>query len=210
MRTGRKVDSAKGGVDQADGDRLAVETGFPTGIPGFAEHQAGGAGAGSGYGQMVGSVFRECGLAGWFDHGSRQCGGVFVEQNARKPGDLAEAGIGIHTLTLADTQQFGLLRLIVTDWEEGRAILEQAGYLVNVTEVVAVEVADRPGGLVGLLDLFEAGGINIEYMYAFTFGREDKAVLVFRFDQPDAAIDRLRAAGINVVNGVELGTRIHA
>ena len=77
-------------------------------------------------------------------------------------------------------------------------MLEQAGYLVNVTEVVAVEVADRPGGLVGLLELFEAGGINIEYMYAFTFGREDKAVLVFRFDQPDAAIDRLRAAGINV------------
>ena len=61
---------------------------------------------------------------------------------------LADAGIGLHTLTLADTQQFGLLRLIVTDWEEGRKILEQAGYLVNVTEVVAVEVADRPGGLV--------------------------------------------------------------
>ena len=123
---------------------------------------------------------------------------------------LAEAGIGMHTLTLADTQQFGLLRLIVTDWEEGRAILEQAGYLVNGTEVVAVEVADRPGGLAGLLDLFEAGGINIEYMYAFTFGREDKAVLVFRFDRPDAAIDRLRAAGISVVEDVELCQRIHA
>ena len=122
---------------------------------------------------------------------------------------LAEAGIGIHTLTLADTQQFGLLRLIVTDWEKGRAILEQAGYLVNVTEVVAVEVADRPGGLAGLLDLFEGSGINIEYMYAFTFGREDKAVLIFRFDQPDAAIERLRAAGINVVEDVELYHRIH-
>jgi hypothetical protein len=75
---------------------------------------------------------------------------------------------------------------------------------------VAVEVADRPGGLAGLLDLFEAGGINIEYMYAFTFGREDKAVLVFRFDQPDAAIHRLRAAGISVVEDVELCQRIHA
>jgi hypothetical protein len=122
---------------------------------------------------------------------------------------LADAGIGIHTLTLADTQQFGLLRLIVTDWENGRAILQQAGYLVNVTEVVAVEVADRPGGLAGLLELFEGSGINIEYMYAFTFGREDKAVLIFRFDQPDAAIERLRAAGINVVEDVELYHRIH-
>jgi len=123
---------------------------------------------------------------------------------------LAEAGISIHTLTLADTQQFGLLRLIVSDWEQGRSVLAQAGYLVKVTEVVAVEVADRPGGLVGLLDLFEGSGINIEYMYAFTFGREDKAVLIFRFDQPDSAIARLRGAGINVVEDVELCHRIHA
>ena len=122
---------------------------------------------------------------------------------------LADAGIGIHTLTLADTQQFGLLRLIVTDWEQGRTILEGAGYLVNVTEVVAVEVADRPGGLAGLLELIDGSGINIEYMYAFTFGREGKAVLIFRFDQPDAAIERLRAAGINVVEDVELCHRIH-
>jgi hypothetical protein len=123
---------------------------------------------------------------------------------------LAEAGIGIHTLTLADTQRFGILRLIVADWEQARGILEQSGYLVNVTEVVAVEVADRPGGLAGLLDLFETTGINIEYMYAFTFGREDKAVLVFRFDQPDAAIALLCARGINVVQNVELCQHIHA
>ena len=122
---------------------------------------------------------------------------------------LANAGISIHTLTLADTQQFGLLRLIVSDWEQGRVILEEAGYLVNVTEVVAVEVADRPGGLAGLLELFEGSGVNIEYMYAFTFGRQDKAVLIFRFDRPDAAIGRLRAEGINVVEDVELGHRIH-
>lgn len=122
---------------------------------------------------------------------------------------LADAGIGIHTLTLADTQEFGLLRLIVSDWEQGRDILEEAGYLVNVTEVVAVEVPDRPGGLARLLELFDGGGVNIEYMYAFTFGREDKAVLIFRFDQPDAAIGRLRAEGINVVEDVEMGHRIH-
>ena len=121
---------------------------------------------------------------------------------------LADAGIGIHTLTLADTQQFGLLRLIVTDWEQGRAILEQAGYLVNVTEVVAVEVADRPGGLAGLLDLFEASDINIEYMYAFTFGRGDTAVMIFRFSDPDAAIARLQSTGINVVGSAEVYARI--
>ncbi len=117
---------------------------------------------------------------------------------------LAEAGIGIHTLTLADTQQFGLLRLIVSDWEEGRRILEQAGYLVNVTEVVAVEVADRPGGLAGLLELFEGSGINIEYMYAFPCLRGDQAILIFRFNDTDAAIERLQAAGINLLASEEL------
>jgi hypothetical protein len=137
---------------------------------------------------------------------------LFLEN---KPGEmtgpcrlLSEAGIGIRTLTLADTMEFGLLRLIVSDWKESRRLLEKAGYLVNVTEVVAVEVADRPGGLTGLLELCKNGGINIDYMYAFTFGREDKAVLIFRFDQPDAAIAKLRAAGINVLADVELAREI--
>ncbi len=139
---------------------------------------------------------------------------LFLEN---KPGEmiqpcraLAEAGIDIRTLTLADTEQFGLMRLIVSDWERARGLLENAGCLVKVTEVVAVEVADRPGGLAGLLELFEGSSINIEYMYAFTFGRDDKAVLIFRFDRPDAAITLLRDAGVNVLHDVELSGRIRA
>lgn len=121
---------------------------------------------------------------------------------------LAAAGIGIRTLTLADTQRFGILRMIVSDWQHARARLEEAGYVVNITEVVAVEVADRPGGLAALLELFEGTDVNIEYMYAFTFGRDDRAVLIFRFDNPDAAIERLRGAGISVVEDVEVYHRI--
>ncbi len=121
---------------------------------------------------------------------------------------LAEAGINIRTLTLADTQRFGILRLIVSDWQQSKELLENAGYLVNITEVVAVEVDDRPGGLGALLELFENTDINIEYMYAFTFGREGRAALIFRFDKPDAAIERLRAAGLNVLGDVEAYHRI--
>ena len=139
---------------------------------------------------------------------------LFLEN---KPGEmiqpcrvLARAGIDIRTLTLADTEQFGLLRLIVSDWQRGRDLLQQAGCLVKVTEVVAVEVADHPGGLTGLLESFEGSGINIEYMYAFTFGRHDKAVLIFRFDQPDAAIAHLQAAGVNVLHDGELSGSIRA
>ncbi len=120
---------------------------------------------------------------------------------------LAKAGINILTLSLADTQQFGILRLIVRDWKQAKAALEKAGLVVNITEVVATEVADRPGGLAEVLSIIEEGGINIEYMYAFTFRMGDKAVLVFRFDNPDAAINLLRSRGINVIGSVELYER---
>jgi hypothetical protein len=121
---------------------------------------------------------------------------------------LAKAGIDIRTLTLADTEQFGILRLIVSDWRHGARVLEEAGYVVNVTEVVAVEVPDRPGGLAELLGVFEESDTNIEYMYAFTFGRGETAVLIFRFNNPDSAIERLRAAGINVVGSAEVYGRM--
>jgi len=137
---------------------------------------------------------------------------LFLEN---KPGQLtapcrllASAGINIRTLTLADTEEFGILRLIVSDWQEGARQLEQAGYVVNVTEVVAVEVADRPGGLADLLAVFEGTGINIEYMYAFTFGRGATAVMIFRFSDPDAAIACLTSSGINVVGSTEVYNRI--
>ena len=133
---------------------------------------------------------------------------VFLEN---KPGRLSEpckvlakAGINIATLSLADTQQFGILRLIVRDWPKAKAALEAAGSVVNVTEVVATEVVDRPGGLAEILDIIERSGINIEYMYAFTFRSQDKAILVFRFDDPEAAIKVLQASNVNVLATADL------
>ena len=133
---------------------------------------------------------------------------LFLEN---KPGHLLEpcrilagAGVNIRTLTLADTQQYGILRMIVSDWQKATALLKDKGYVVATTEVLAVEVPDRPGGLVHLLDTVSQSGVNVEYMYAFTFARNDKAVLIFRFDDPDQAIARLQAAGINVVDSVEI------
>ena len=121
---------------------------------------------------------------------------------------LAEAGISIVTLSLADTEQFGVLRLIVREWQRAREVLEAAGWVVAVTEVLAIEVADRPGGLVELLGLFEQAGINVEYMYAFTARLGNRAVLVFRFDDLDAAITTLTRAGINPVSPIDLYDRL--
>jgi hypothetical protein len=123
---------------------------------------------------------------------------------------LAGSGINIRTLTLADTEKYGILRLIVSDWQAGLHLLREAGYVVNVAEVVAVEVADRPGGLAAVLEALEGDGVNIDYMYAFTFGREDRAVLIFRFNHPDAAIAKLQAAGINVLGSAEVYKEIQA
>jgi hypothetical protein len=117
---------------------------------------------------------------------------------------LAEAGVNVLTLSLADTQQFGILRLIVPDWQKARTVLEGAGCVVKVTEVVAVEVPDRPGGLDGVLAILEQAAVNIEYMYAFTFSRSDRAILVFRFDRVEAAIDVLRSNGVKVISEAEL------
>ncbi len=133
---------------------------------------------------------------------------IFVEN---KPGQLkavcqtlAEANLNIQTLTLADTKEFGILRLILRDWERAKSVLEQAGFVANVAEVLALEVDDHPGGLADVLVAIENAGLNVEYMYAFTFGRHEKAVLIFRFSDADVALERLRAQGVDIVDGVEL------
>ncbi len=117
---------------------------------------------------------------------------------------LARNNINIVTLSLADTQQFGIVRLIVEEWEKARDALEQAGYVVNVREVVAATVADKPGGMAELLDTIGKVGVNIEYMYAFTSKHGSEAVLVFRFDDPDKAIEALKASGRNVLDAPAL------
>jgi hypothetical protein len=122
---------------------------------------------------------------------------------------LGDAGIDIVTLALADTEQFGILRLIVADWQRARSALEAAGTVVNVTEVIAIEVGDHPGGLLAVLDVLDGAGLAIEYMYAFAAGPQtQKATLVFRFEDPDAAVRVLARHGVNVVGSAALLQRV--
>jgi hypothetical protein len=121
---------------------------------------------------------------------------------------LAAAGVNIITFALADTQQFGIFRMIVEDEERAKHVLEQSGYVVKLTEVVAVEVPDRPGGLAEVLEVIERGGVNVEYVYAFTVKRVGNGVLVFRFSAPDAAVRCLTEAGIPVLSTDEIARRM--
>jgi hypothetical protein len=137
---------------------------------------------------------------------------VFLEN---RPGQLsvpiralAEADLNVLTLSLADTQQFGILRLLVNDPQAARDVLEKAGCVVKVNDVVAVDVPDRPGGLASVLDGIESAGLNLEYMYAFTYRSKQEAMMIFRFEDPDSAIDVLASCGFNVVDAATLDDRV--
>ena len=108
---------------------------------------------------------------------------------------LADAGINIATLSLADTSDFGIVRLIVDDHEKARDVLLDGGHAVKVTQVVAVCVPDRPGGMAEVMSVLDAAQANIEYSYAFAFHRGEKAVLVFRFSDNEKAEAALAKAG---------------
>ncbi len=124
----------------------------------------------------------------------------------RAPCDaLAAAGIDLLTMSLADTAQFGILRFIVRDPEAAKKVLEEIGMVAKVTEVVPVEVENRPGGLAAVLAAIEDAGLGVEYMYDFgAASGGGKAAIIFRFDDPDAALMALEAAGVRVLDSEEL------
>ncbi|MEI8206928.1 MAG: ACT domain-containing protein [Kiritimatiellales bacterium] len=116
---------------------------------------------------------------------------------------LAEAGINIVTMTLADTREFGILRLIVREWQRAKEVLEAAGFAVNTTDVMAIEVTDEPGGLEKILKVAEAGGLSVEYMYAFACKQKKNALIVIRFDNIERASAVLESAGIGILSAAE-------
>lgn len=117
---------------------------------------------------------------------------------------LAQAGINIRALSLADTSDFGILRLIVDDTERAKNIMKEAGFTVGRTFVIAVEVSDQPGGLHKILDVLSGHGVNVEYMYAFVQQGGSNATLIFRFDRIDQAIEVLKANGIHILSAQEI------
>ena len=133
---------------------------------------------------------------------------IFLENKSGRLADvarvLATAGVNIRALSLADTADFGILRLIVDQNDRAKQALKENGFTVGKTEVIAVEVPDRPGGLALILRALDSAKINVEYMYAFVQRSGDNAILIFRFDELDAAIRALTQVGIRVLKGHEV------
>ncbi len=130
---------------------------------------------------------------------------IFLENKAGRLAEitrvLAQAGVNIRALSLADTSDFGILRLIVSDNDKAKAVLKEHGFTVGKTDVVAVEVEDRPGGLSHILGILSKENINVEYMYAFVQRSGENAVIVFRFDDIDVAVRLLQENNLRVLEG---------
>lgn len=132
---------------------------------------------------------------------------VFLENSpghlARLTRTLADASINLRALMVADTAEFGVVRIICDRPHEAKAILEQGGFGVSLTRVIAVEIPDRPGGLADVLDVLGGAGINVEYAYAFVEPGAEAAVDVFKVDDPTAAAV-LKGAGFTVIEPAKL------
>lgn len=135
---------------------------------------------------------------------------IFLENKsgrlARVTRVLGENGINIRALSIADTTDFGILRIIVNDPDKAYNALKEAGFSVNATDVIAVEIKDTPGGLAGPLEYLREANINIEYLYAFLTKASNAALVVFRVEQIDEAIRVLQEKGIRILDGAEVYT----
>ena len=108
---------------------------------------------------------------------------------------LAQNNINIRALSLADTSEFGILRLIVDKPEEGKKILSEAGIVVRVTNVLSLTMEDTPGGTLGVLRLLAERGIGVEYMYAFAGKNDGEAYMIIQADDLEAAENILSSSG---------------
>jgi len=128
---------------------------------------------------------------------------VFLENRKGRLYDvcslLGNHDINIRALTIAESPEFGILRLVVDKPKDAVDILKRKGFIAKLTDIVAVEVDDKPGGLARVLRVLYDNSVNVEYMYGFVEKFSDRALLVFRFDSPDKAIVILKKNKINIV-----------
>lgn len=133
---------------------------------------------------------------------------IFIENKSGRLAEVArvlgEKNVNIRALSLADTSDFGILRLLVDNTNVAFDALKVSGFTVNKTEVVAVEVPDQPGGLCTILQVLDDAEINVEYMYAFAERHADNAVIIYRFDETDEAIKVLQERGVSILGGEQL------
>lgn len=133
---------------------------------------------------------------------------VFIENRSGRLREVATVlgknGINIRALSLADTSDYGILRIIVDKPDKAREVLKKENFTLSETQVIAVEVSDRPGGLSEVLDILGSEGINVEYMYAFVEKSSNNAVMIFRIEDIDRAINVLQAKNVKILSNTRV------
>lgn len=133
---------------------------------------------------------------------------VFMENEsgrlARLTRALGDGGVNMRALMVADTESYGVARIICDTPRRAVEVLESAGFAASLTPVIAVEVPDRPGGLADVLDSLDGAGVNVEYAYCFVESSSTAAIDIFRVENPALAEETLRAAGLGVVDAERL------
>ena len=133
---------------------------------------------------------------------------VFVENKFGRVSDicnvLAENHINMSALSIADTSEFGVARIIVDKPEEAKKVLSQSGVIVKVTDVIGVAIDDKPGGLAGVLALLKEGEVSVEYMYAFLPKMRDHAMVVLKVDKPDVAQAVFKTNGVHMAETADI------
>ena len=133
---------------------------------------------------------------------------VFIENSkgrlAHLTRVLGDAGVDLHSLSIADTANFGILRAIVDDNEKALKVLHEHNYKVNTTELLAVAVKDIPGGLAQALEVLDNAGVNIEYLYSFVRKPRDSALILFKVDDAPKAVATLEKHKMRMLTQEEL------
>ena len=117
---------------------------------------------------------------------------------------LGDADVNIRAMCMADTSEFGILRLVVDDPDKGKEALEEENFLVKITEIIGVEMDDTPGGLTSVLKIIKENEIDLEYLYAFTHEKAGKAILLLHADDIEKLISTLQKNNITIVQSEEV------
>ena len=133
---------------------------------------------------------------------------IFIENKSGKLAEIAttlgDAGISIRAMSLSDTSEFGILRMVVDDPQRARRLLKDLGHAVSRTDVIAVEIPDQPGSLGSLLNTLAGGGHNVAYIYAFIQKYKESAVMILKVEDIEGALAVLSAAGVEILNNERL------
>lgn len=133
---------------------------------------------------------------------------IFLENKSGRLAEVTEAlgksGINIRAMSIPDTSDFGILRIIVNQPRAAAQVLGNAGFTVSLTDVIAVEVEDKPGGLARVLKVLQSAAVNIEYMYAFVAKSSNNALVVLKVEQIDETVTLLTNNNVRVLNGQEV------